>query len=345
MKNPYGDEYRAKVGYKDKSRDVFSAIGQGKVIVGGKEIDVYKETGAKPISERVGGTTGNEFGIDISFVTKVNTQAEKDIRQQAHQAPKKAVANVIQPLDEVKEHLSKPAKGGVTGVSSGEVYANETTQEVEEEPEATTPPIKEDKKEIDDEIKNLVINAKDIKPETMATIKSLLEAENARIVTVERNKDSQQRESVLGRLFGTKLSDITFESVAKGLNEAKDLLSRGTEFAKDNPEAVEQVVNLLAQIPLTGKYFKPIQQAAKVGIKLNTAANKGAKIIEAKAGVDYKAVSGKPNIVKGSSGVTQGVAAGSNTNKVTDIKAKFVQKPSVNLPVKVTKIGSMQKPV
>jgi hypothetical protein len=27
VKNPYGDEYRTKVGYKDKSRDIYSAIG------------------------------------------------------------------------------------------------------------------------------------------------------------------------------------------------------------------------------------------------------------------------------------------------------------------------------
>jgi hypothetical protein len=214
MKNPYGDEYRAKVGYKDKSRDVFSAIGQGKVIVGGKEIDVYKETGAKPISERVGGTTGNEFGIDISFVTKVNTQAEKDIRQQAHQAPKKAVANVIQPIEEVSRALglSNASNDKASGAAAGD-----DTRSWWDSLRAWVS-INEGIEDHEDKIGEL------------ESTKAKIEELNKKI---QVNKSKGNREEVL---FLNKQKQ---ELVRSALRQANTLLLKAEALAKENPNAAK----------------------------------------------------------------------------------------------------------
>ncbi|MDF2966033.1 MAG: fhaB1 [Rickettsiaceae bacterium] len=340
LKNPYGDEHRVKVGYKDKERDIFSAIGQGKVIVGGKEIDVYKVKGAKPISERVGNTSGTSFNVDVSFVTKVDTQAERDIRAQANKAPQKAVASVIQSYNEIKEDLSKPTNKDsvITGVSSGEGYIKPGKEEIEED---AIPP--EGKQEVEDDNNNIVINADNITPESIATIQGMLNADI-------QDKPDQNRECSggLSSYYDSRRATLGFTEDAErvalhDLEETRQLI----KYAKENPEAVANIASLL---PVPGSGV-----GANVAVKVGGKLVQGAKVAKnfydrVSKGVEkFDATSVQPGkVIEGSTKI-EGVSIKQNVVKP---QAQSVKKPgesitstTANLPVKVTKIGSVQKPI
>jgi hypothetical protein len=114
----YGHEGRMYVGYKDKERDVFSAIGQGSLNIGGQEADA-SSFGAKAPSERVSSTEGVERHFDVEFVTSTNHKAEQAARDNFKevQAVRAAAQNpsLVKEITPVSHQMKVAAPGGEAG--------------------------------------------------------------------------------------------------------------------------------------------------------------------------------------------------------------------------------------